>query len=792
MSEKENQGPFSLTRRRFLAWSAAVAGSSSLLHWAEAANSFEPVTAGATVQRNEKVVLTSGSHNCGGRCQIKAHVKDGVIVRITTDDKITDSEAVPQLRGCLRCRSYRNRLYHTDRLKYPMKRVGKRGEGKFVRITWEEAITTIADHTRRIMAQYGPEAIFLHYASGIAGKVAERVWMGRLLGLYGGYLSYYGTYSTACTQAATPYTYGTVATGNSREDWVNSKLIILLGFNPAETVHGTNTPYYLKLAKEAGAKIVVIDPIYSSTAIALADEWIPIKPTTDNALLDAMAYVMITENLHDQAFLNKYCLGFDEEHMPPGIPAGQSYKSHVLGQGGDDTAKTPEWAEAITGVPRDTIIRLAREYAQLRPGALIQGYGPQRHAYGEQVVRGGTVLAAMTGNVGVKGGWASGTGYKARDQVVGSIPSQNPCKASISCFIWPDAIQRGKEMGAADGVRGVPKLSSNIKMIYNLAGNCLINQHSDCNGTAKLLADESLVECIVVSEHFMTASAKFADILLPSDNYMERDDIVSPWGWGDYLLYMNKAVDTVFECRNGYDWISELAEQLGIKEKFTEGKSKEDWLRYLVDKTRQANPGFPTWEEFKEQGVYRWKYDKPSIAFQKQIEEPDKYKFSTPSGKIEIFSPRLWAMNKPELIPAVPKYIPAWEGPQAPLARQYPLQCIGHHYKRRVHSTFDNVPWLEEASAQEVWMNPADAAERGLKAGDKVKVFNDRGVMVIPVKITSRIMPGVVSVPQGAWWTPDENGIDRRGCTNTITKYHPTPLAFGNPQHTNLVQIAKN
>ncbi len=740
---------------------------------------------------NEKIIRTSGSHNCGGRCVIKVHVKNKRAVKISTEDDIEDTFKQLQLRGCLRCRSYRNRLYDYNRLKYPMKRIGKRGEGKFVRITWDEAIDIIAENTKRIMSKYGPDALYVNYATGNAGKTSEREWMRRLLGIYGGFLDYYGSYSTASTQIATPYTYGTIYTGNSRMDWSNSKLIILLGFNPCETVHGTNTAYYLKMAKEAGAKIICIDPMYSSTASALADKWIPIRPTTDSALLDAMAYVMITENLHDQEFLDKYCLGFDEEHMPEGIPKGNAFKSYILGGSEDKILKTPEWAENITGVPKETIIELAREYATNKPGALIQGYGPQRHAYGEQVVRSGTVLAAMTGNVGVKGGWASGSGYEARQEYIASIPKNNPNKAKISMFCWPDAIMHGEGMGAEYSVTGVDKLTSNIKLIFNLGGNCLMNQHADSNGTGKMLKDESLVEFLLVTEHFLTPTAKYADVLLPADNMMERNDIIAPWGVVDYVIYMNKAVDTVFECRNGYDWISDLAERLGIKEKFTEGRSLEDWLRYIVEATAEKNPGFLSYEEFKEKGIYRWKHDELSIAFKKQIEDPENNPFPTPSGKIEIFSNSLWNKNNLKEIPAIPKYIKAWEGPEDILREKYPIQCIGHHTKRRVHSIYDNTSWMEEVEPQAAWINPLDAEERGIKDGDLVKVFNDRGTVIIPVKITPRIMPGVASIPQGAWYTPDKDGIDRRGCINTLTKYKPTPLAFGNATHTTLVQITK-
>ena len=737
----------------------------------------------------EKIVYTAASLNCGGRCLLKAHVEDGRVVKISADDTVPDDPKEPQLRSCLRCRSYREYMYHPERLLQPLKRAGKRGAGIFAPITWDEALETIAFQTERVMKTYGPEAIYLNYATGHSGRTSERAWVARLLALYGGFLSYYGTYSTACTEDATPYTFGTNRTGSSRADWVNSKLIILLGWNPAETIHGTNTAYYLKLAKEAGAEIISIDPIYSNTTAALADQWIPIRPTTDCALLEAMAYVMITENLQDQAFLDRYCIGFDEQHMPAHIPKGNSFKSYILGEGADQRQKTPEWAEAVTGIPREEIVLLARKYALQRPGALIQGYGPQRHAYGEQIVRCGTVLAAMTGNVGRKGGWASGHGKPAHDIPLASIPIANPCKTQISMFTWTEALVRGCEMGVESGVRGAAKLQSNIKLIFNLGGNCLTNQHSDVNGTEKLLEDESLAEFIVDSGHFITPSTNYADIILPADTFMEREDIVTPWLYGDYVLYGNQAVEPPGECRNGYSWVCDLAAKLGLREEFTEGRSLQGWLRYLVEETRKADPDFPTFEELKEKGSYRRAYKEPYVAFYEQIEEPKTHPFPTPSGKIEIFSERLWKKEKPETIPAIPKYISAWEGPEDLLRQKYPLQCIGHHYKRRVHSTFDNIPSMEEAGRQEVWMNHLDAEQRQIAPGQLVRVFNDRGAMVLPVKVTPRIMPGVVSVPQGAWRMLDKDGVDRRGCINVLTKYAPTPLAFGNPQHTNLVEI---
>lgn len=748
-------------------------------------------------QDNTKIIPTSCIHNCGGRCLLKAHVKDGVLVRLTTDDS-PDTEQFPQARACLKGRAQRQRLYDPNRLQYPMKRVSKRGEGRFARISWDEAFDTIAGQLQRIRQMYGNEAIHLLYGTGVYGQISQS-WitpdMGgalpRFLHMFGGYLGYYNTYSSACFSYSAPYTYG-VTDGNSPDDLVNSKLIVLFAENMAETrMGGAGAAYYLKLAKDKGAKVVVVDPRYSDTASALADEWIPIRPTTDNALIDAIAYVILTENLHDQTFLDTYCLGFDEEHMPPGIPAGNSYRSYLLGLSDDKTVKTPAWAERITAVPRNSIVSLARQIGRTKPACLLQGLGWQRHAYGEQPVRALPVLAAMTGSTGKKGG---GPGLRLGGHKVpmGWVPAgTNPVQASISCYMWPEAILRGKEMTAADGVQGAAGLTTDIKMIWSYASNILINQHSDCNGTARILQDESKCEFILVHDVLMTPSAKFADILLPDATHFEREDITTYSSGIGYAIYHQKVVEPMYECKDIYTVTAELANRLGFGDQFTEGKTEQDWLRECVKVAQDKDPHFPAFEDFRRQGIYKAAPLEPVIAYEQQIADPVNHPFQTPSGKIEIFSPRLWEKNNLRKIPAVPKYVPAWEGPNSPRKAKYPLQCIGYHCKQRVHSTFDNIPWTEEAAKQEVWISPGDAEERGIMNGDPVKVFNDRGAMIIAAKVTPRIMPGVAAIPQGAWWSPDSLGIDRRGNINTITKYHPTPLAKGNPQHTNLVQIER-
>ncbi|MGM0407155.1 MAG: molybdopterin-dependent oxidoreductase, partial [Bacteroidota bacterium] len=338
-------------------------------------------------QKGDITIVRAGcpGHNCGGRCLLKLHIKDGVVIRIETDDRPNDTLADPQLRACIRGRAYRRRQYHPDRLKYPMKRTGKRGEGKFEPISWNEALDLLAGEIKRVREKYGNSAILVPYGTGSYNQINGRQTAARLMNLIGGSLGYYNSYSWACISKATPYVYGTSVTGNQRQDWVNSKYIIMWGWNPSEMRDGTNSEFFIKKARENGAKVICIDPRMSMSAVALADEWIPIRPGTDVTMMSAMAYTIIKNNLHDTDFINRCCIGFDKSQMPKDCENEESYSDYIMGTH-DGIPKTPEWAEQICGVPAETIERIAFDYATQKPSVLYQGYGMQRRAYGEQVV----------------------------------------------------------------------------------------------------------------------------------------------------------------------------------------------------------------------------------------------------------------------------------------------------------------------------------------------------------------------------------------------------------------------
>jgi anaerobic dimethyl sulfoxide reductase subunit A len=787
-----------VNRRNFLKWSAVFGGgilaSGGLISCLRELGLDETATLDEITERIIRVGCPA--HNCGGRCLLKTFVKDGIITRIETDDRPTDDVSDPQLRACIRGRAYRRRQYHPDRLKYPMKRTGKRGEGKFTRISWEEALDMLATELKRVREKYGNSAIYLPYGTGSYNQINGRQTADRLLNLFGGSLGYYNSYSWACISQATPYVYGTGVTGNQRQDWLNSKYIIMWGWNPAEMRDGTNSEFFIKKARENGAKVICIDPRMSMSAVSLADEWIPIRPGTDVALMSAMAYVIISKNLQDDDFIRRCCVGFDKSQMPKGLENEESYYDYIFGTH-DGTAKTPAWAESITGIPASTIERIATDYGSIKPAMLYQGYGMQRRAFGEQPVIGGCVLAAITGNVGIPGGWASGIALQADDggPFWNVFPTgRNPISARIPVFLWTEAILRGKEMTPEDGVRGAEKLDNHIKLIWSVASNILINQHADVNRSAKILADENLVEFIAVQDQFLTPSGKFADLILPVCTQFETWGVEDGWKYGDEIILMPKIAEPPFETKSDYQICSELAEKLGLQEEYTQNRNERDWIEWAIERYQQTRfPDAPSLDEFESSniGVYSLPVTESQIAFRDFRTNPEKFPLNTPSGKIEIFSERLFMMNKPETIPAVPKYIQEWESPFGEESKKYPLQAVGHHYMPRVHSTHDAIDWLEEAFPQRVFINPIDAGERGIKTGDKVRIFNDRGVIMMPCRITPKIMPGVINIPQGAWYTPDKHGVDTRGNINVLTSHRWSPLAFGNTQHTIMVEIQK-
>lgn len=807
------------SRRSFLKWSAIAGGATAL---APAFFSGKPgvgeaakALAAEGAEDAEATVWSACTVNCGSRCPLKLQVKGGQIVRVLPESTGDDEIGSQQIRACVRGRAIRHRIYNPDRLKTPLKRKAgtKRGDGEWEEISWEQALDEIADKMKELIDKYGNESIYLNYGTGTLGGTIACSWppaetpFARLMNLIGGYLNHYADYSTAQITAAYPYHYGQWVASNSLDDVQRSKLQVMFGNNPLETrMSGGGELFVSQRTREKSAtRTIIIDPRYSDSAIGLADEWVALRPGTDAALVAGIAHVLISEKLHDQAFLDKYCIGFDENHMPEGAPANASYRSYIEGKGEDGIEKTPEWAASITGVPADTIRRLAREMGTAKPCAVTQGWGPQRHANGENQARAVFTLAALLGQIGIPGGGTGGREASYGLPMVHPFNStENPISTSISVYSWTDAVDHGDQMTATrDGVQGKDKLDVPIKMLWQYASNALVNQHGDINRTVELLRDESKAELIVVSDIQMTVSARYADYVLPDLSTAEQEDVIREGSSGNlgYTIVASKAIDPLYDCKPIYWVCSELARRFGVEDKFTEGRTQEEWCKYTIDMSREEIPDLPEYEDLREMGI--WKQAGESVIPLKDFrEDPDANPLPTPSGKIEIYSQQLADMAKewefPEGMPgdkltALPEHVDTWEGAlEARSNADYPLQCIGHHFKGRTHSSYGNVDWLrDDAHPQVVWINALDAKERGIKNGNMVLVRNERGRVRIKARVTSRIAPGVVSVPQGSWYTPDKDGVDIGGAVNTLTSWHPSPLAKGNAQHTVLVQVEK-
>ena len=701
----------------------------------------------------ETVVTSTCGHNCGGRCVVNAHVVDGKIEHISTDMRPWDADH-PPLPACARGVGQIERIYHPDRLKYPMRRTGPRGSGQYERITWDEALDEIAQQLVRVRDTYGNAAILDGSRSGNTALLHSRAAVKRFLYKFGGCTDLWSSMSCEAEMFAIRMTYGPgvsyKAAGREPTDYVNSKLIIMWGWSPGDGTFGTGTMRYLQEAKKRGVRIICVDPRQTRTSRQLADEHIFIRPSTDAAALIAMAYVAVSENLHDQAYCDRHVQGFDEATLPPGAPQGSSYRSYLIGEA-DGVPKTPEWASKITGIPADVIHRLGVEFATAKPAALQDGYGPGRTAYGEQFHRAVFALAAITGNVGIVGGNSGvsngATGYSGLN---GLSSGPNPIKAKVSSPLLADLLARGESGG----------YPADIKFIYAAGGN-LFNQAPNVKKMAESLDG---VEFIVGQDHFLTPTTRHADIVLPATTFWERNDVHTPWsGAGHYAIFMQKAIEPMYECRNDIDIFTDLAARVGIDD--YNDKTEEEWLRELTKDT------VADFDAFRENGVARFPVPKDAVAYAQQIRDPENHPFSTPSGKIEIYSTVLGKNSNPYGLGDISP-IPTWV-PHIDDNAQFPLSMCSSKSRARTHSIHGNQERLGRVDPDNVWLNPVDAEARGIRDGEMVRVFNQYGTAITPAKVTDDMAPGVVAMKDGAWYAPDHSpgadGVDRGGCPNTVT-----------------------
>lgn len=835
-----------MNRRNFLAGAAActaglaLTGGGGILK--TAANAAET----AAANQKGQWIPAACWHNCGGRCLNKALVVDGVVIRQKTDDTHEDSPDYPQQRGCLRGRAQRQQVFGADRLKYPMKRKhwqpgggdkSLRGKDEWERISWDEALTYIADELKRVKKDYGNRAIL--HMGGWSSEITE---MSRTLGEFGGYCEYWNTNSFG-SWAMTPKTIGFWQLGvwdqtiNDRFDLRNCDTIIMLSMNPAWSAMGSASWHYWQ-AKKAGAKFIGIDPLYNYTYSTLGAEWIPIRPSTDSVLLLAIAYVLITQDhpvlnpLIDWEFLRKCTIGFDADHMPQGEDPKGNFKDYVLGTY-DGLPKTPEWASEICGVDKAQIEQLALEFGKDKKVAFLCGMASARTRNADNLPQLIMTIGAMTGHMGKSGHMTgstmhatSGNGGPALVKAGSTgLPSiDNPVDDAINANqVW-DAVLDGKYNFTGKGDFTSPNQYKageirdiDIHIIYHSGGATL--QTSD--GMTKGIEAHRKVDLVVSHSQFLTTNAKYADIVLPVITEWEKlggfsGGALVHSGNREMIIMYSKITEPLYEAKSD-QWIAtELAKKLGIDEKkvypFDEKQQffntlasvtvvNEDGKTYgpLVTITQadidqlgvtgKPQTGKITYGEFKEKGVYQVKRYQGDhygyIGLKDFVQDPENNKLGSESGKLEIYCRKLagtinnMGFSKIQPIPSYIKVAGGYEDTfkdwKNKVKGEYPYQVITPHYLRRSHTVFDNVKWLQEAWVNPVYLSTKDAADNDIAEGDTVLITSAYGKVLRKACVTERVRPGVLALPHGAWVDIDEKtGIDKGGADNILSGQKPT------------------
>ena len=802
-----------------------------------------------------KFFYTTCLCNCGGTsaCVIKAHVQDGKVVRVEPDDRYNPGVGMEdkamsfgdivknrlQRRPCTMGLVFHKYLHmESERVLYPMKRVrdSKRGEGRFERISWDEALDTIAQRMREARGKYGPYSIMTPFSPNDSLERLFEFWGAGVEGW--GWCSFDAQRLNAHLMAGAPgWNYHEFSSSSGPDMLANSRMIVLWGFDPTVQHHGPahQFAWFIKLAREKGIPVILFDPRYTGTAETLADQWIPIKPGTDCAMFLAMANVVFREDWVEHEFVQKFV-------EPQGL---EKWRRYVLGKE-DGIEKTPEWAEKICAVPAQTIKELTRLVARdFRPVWMLNHYSVNRKAQGEQTSKAFAALQAILGYWGTIGaGPPLNLGPSRAFNVKASWGPRGPYRVPkfYRSYLWAQAVLLLDQVRNGSlseelyrkrvGWRADPSLVKQFNPKILLWGGGSKPHASDHLVTGPDSSNDQVkamlrMEFIVSMHSRVTPSARFADILLPAMDWMweERTPTRSHYGGFESVNFCPGVVHPPGEVKP-WIWVyAKLAEKLGVnpQEYFKYFKDDEDWEkgheRYIKDSYQQVvdywnvrGKEVPSWEQFTKGDFINCEEleGKPHTGgFDSFIHEEKP--LNTKSGKIEIFSEYLadeknrgkgehfdslgrlidnlpgdWNDMEP-----MPVYRPPVRGMQDPLTRQYPLYLLTPHSRYRVHYLFWNHPWLTgDIYQHRVWINLGDAKKRSIRDGDFVRVFNDRGEVRIRAYVTSRIMPGVTVIRQGGGYEPDENGVDRGPSPSTLlggdTESCPTAAKV-----TSLVQIEK-
>jgi len=692
----------------------------------------------------------------------------------------------------------------------PGQRTAERGREPFVEVPWDEAFTLVARELRRVIDSYGNAAIYGgSYGWASAGRFHHaQSQLRRFMHLIGGCTVHKNSYSYAAAQALLPHIVadmqGYLEVNHTSWDVIaaHTRLFVAFGGLPwknAQMSVGGASEHRLRgglaTAMANGCRFVNFSAVRSGLDLPPPTcEWIPIRPNTDTAVMLALACEIIRSGRHDRAFLDRYCVGYEQ------------WERYLLGNE-DGIVKDAAWAGPIAGVDparlRSLAIDMAREVDGKR--TMVNGaWSLQRADHGEQPFWALIALAAIIGQIGLAGG-GFGVGYGCENgygsphplvRVGPRLPAgTNPVTTFIPVARVTDMLERPGEEFDFDGRR---LRYPDIRLVYWAGGNPF-HHHQDLN---RLLTAWQRPETIVVHEQVWNAHAKLADIVLPASSSLEREDIGFAYR-EPLVIAMRRLLDPPGQALDDHSIFAGVSAKLGVAGQFTEGRTSRTWLELLWENWRSAilaqGLTAPSFGEFWSDGTWRLPAaGRPVVMLDAFRADPETNRLQTPSGRIEIYSLEIASFGYADCPPQ-----PTWLEPAEWLGcshvARYPLHLLSDQPHTKLHSQLD-FSALSRANKvlgrEPVWIHPTDAAVRGISDGDVVRLFNDRGTCLAGAVLTDGIAAGVVKLSTGAWWDPQEPGVpgslDKHGNPNVLTRDRGTSsLGQGCSAQSCLVQLER-
>lgn len=752
-----------ISRRTFLKTSiaTAVVGGGGLL-----------IYPASKVFDNEEVDVIPHASHWG---PFNAIVKAGVLVGIQPRKDLDAMPTEMLTEGLI------GRVYDKTRVKYPMVRASYladpkgdtkphlRGKEPFVRVSWETALSLVADAIQTTATDHGNEAIFSSSYGGWshAGLMRPQVLQGRFFNLIGGQSTTTGDYSGGASQVILPHVIGDMEVYSPQTAWPviekHTEIFVLIGCDPWKnnriefrvTDHQMY-PHWKQFA-ELGIKFISINPQRTRTDDELDAEWVKIVPNTDTALFLAMAQHVYVNELHDTAYLDRYTVGADK------------YIDHLMGKT-DGVVKSPEWAAKITGISAEDIQKMATKFATSKTQFAV-GWSLQRADHGEMVHWAIINFAAMLGKIGKPGegvgfSWHYGNGgmpQSGKALPVGLSQGKNPVNAICPASRISEMLMNPGKTFTRDGIDYV---YPDVKMVYN-AGNNLLSHQQDTNELIEALNQK--VETFVCQDPWWCASSRYADIVLPATSTLERNDLSSGGTYSNDKIYaMRQVIKPYGESLDDFEIFRKLAEIFKVEDKFTDGLSFDDILK----RAYKASSAALSFDEFWKNGVALLPVPEVANHWVRHgdfYQDPDKNPLHTTSGKIELYCQDI-ANFDVKNCPPMPTFLEPFE--YLGNAKPNEVHVVSPHPYMRLHSQLANTEvrkYENVQGRQYVLINDQDAEKHGIRSGQLVEIFNERGRVIAGAKVSDQIMPGVISLEEGAWLQFDSQGRCNSGAINVLT-----------------------